>query len=622
MENIEKNINIIETEYNNTSNKLKNISTKRFMEHIVEEENFPSIEEATRPKMRENQVLILSKEERERNILINFKESICKSLENLNIKNLIEIKDNNNNENASILDDDNASISSSKYFANFQKQKNLNVKLPYIIGTVDYFKSEFLGIASNSSLIGNLSLSSTSILNSSNMNNNNEKNNFKEYNKNANGVIKKDENLEKLNMNLIEQIYDKKNSFNAGQQPSEENQLNELLYKNRQNNSNFNNKTSGIYYEDNNPILDDKLRNIYNNKPITANTIKDPNFIDFTQMNQNIPEINMNVNNENTNSLIPENEKEKNIFNLDKNLADNSTPLIPNYPSNEPNNNANPSRRITLDHFVKKNNLFDINNLLDNEEDDDNTGLFNKQREGKFSLIPKKKNNLFTEADLSTEKEKDKEKALAAANQKEFRYSSNLDSNQRDQAEIAEESSNNNRNHHPTNINKIAYDKEKLDNILKIIDEPEAEVETKQKNKFFDETKKLQEKANNTNNAFGDTTLLANSNLIQAAAADVEVNAEKAKFQKSRNALANNTVKLFTGKLFDDEDEDDLNSDLIKSKTLLKQNKALKDIKDEKHIHVNNHLEGINLFAPAEKKNSLTSKLYYICMFLYISTTI
>ena len=66
IENIGKNINLIEAEYNNTSTKLKNSSIKQFMEHIVDCDEICN--EEIKQKRRENPI-ILSEEERERNIL-------------------------------------------------------------------------------------------------------------------------------------------------------------------------------------------------------------------------------------------------------------------------------------------------------------------------------------------------------------------------------------------------------------------------------------------------------------------------------------------------------------------------------------------------------------------------
>ena len=63
---------------------LKNISIKRFVEHIVEHNG--QLTDKIKPQWPKENLVILSKEERERNILNKFKSSITKSLENLNKK--------------------------------------------------------------------------------------------------------------------------------------------------------------------------------------------------------------------------------------------------------------------------------------------------------------------------------------------------------------------------------------------------------------------------------------------------------------------------------------------------------------------------------------------------------
>lgn len=75
---------------------------------------------------------------------MKFKSAITKSLENFNIKDILDLGNSKpESEGISLIDDDNASISTQKYFSNFNKS-NKNLKLPYIIGTPEFFKSEFL----------------------------------------------------------------------------------------------------------------------------------------------------------------------------------------------------------------------------------------------------------------------------------------------------------------------------------------------------------------------------------------------------------------------------------------------------------------------------------------------
>ena len=59
----------------------------------------------------------------------------------MNIKNLIDLNRENNDNNDSLLENDNISVSSSKYMSSKK-----NVKLPFIIGTNEFFRNEFLGV--------------------------------------------------------------------------------------------------------------------------------------------------------------------------------------------------------------------------------------------------------------------------------------------------------------------------------------------------------------------------------------------------------------------------------------------------------------------------------------------
>jgi len=522
--NINKHINLIETEYNNTSNRLKNISIKRFMEHIVED-NGQLIEEikpannnlnsVNSNKIRENNnpTIILSKEERERNILNKFKSSITNSLENLNIKNLIDIKDNNNDNNISILDDDNVSISSSKYFNNSQKNKNLNIKLPFIIGTIDYFKNEYLGVSNPQSLIGNMINNSSYINNTNNemyLNNQNQKfQNGKsiDNNKEFTYEIKK-ESLEKLsmNMNLIEQIYEKKNSYNPA--VADEQKLNEILLKNMKNDYLLNNNN---LFDSANKNLIEQIKDVYNNTDKNLVYIQDPKFVDFTKINH----VNLNNNyfdkNFNNDMIVINNLENNFLFNEKKNseniLRDSKEPLIPNIVSKDDNivpkkiyfnegmenllNNYNfqipINKRVTLDNFVKKSNLFDNPDLFDNDDEDDNTGLFKNNKETKFNLLIKNtnKNTLFSDKQDNTE----------------------IKENTTEEIE--------NFNSEANNIKESSTDK-RLGDILKIIDESVEDIIIKNEKKEI-EIKTIKSKNTLTMNLFSESILdkEENNNIIK-----------------------------------------------------------------------------------------------------------
>ncbi len=400
------------------------------MEHIVEDKG--QLTEEIKPQKPKENLVILSKEERERNILNKFKSSITKSLENLDIKNLIDIKENNDNN--SILDDDNVSVSSSKYFQSLQKQKNLNIKLPYIIGTIDYFKNEYLGVATSQSILGNMLGNTTlSNMNSNNVyigenNSNNNQHQQTNFGKNSNNQGNaSNANMDKLsmNMNLIEQIYERKNLY-KNTAAADDDHLNDLLFKNRKND--LNNKNNNDFFDDANKQIHDQFRNIYssNNKK-NQNAIQDTNFVDFTRMNNNFNNNSIAFTNNYNNNNLPNNKENSKFIEEDKEnffaLPVTGEPLIPtkievllgkDNKTNTSNNLLIPNRRVTLDNFVKRTNLFD-GNVIDNEEDEDNTGLFNKNNDGKFNLLFKNTpNNLFANQD-----NKNNEKIIEENNKEE-----------------------------------------------------------------------------------------------------------------------------------------------------------------------------------------------------------
>lgn len=375
------------------------------MEHVVdnkiEKENYQILKEKN---------IILSKEERERKILSKFRESMSKSLENLNIKNLIDIKDKD--DNISVLDEDNISITSSKYFAVTNKQKNSTVKLPFIIGTIDYFKNEYLGLSNNAMISNTISnnsyaksLSNYSIQENRFTNNNFQKNLMENFNNED-----KTNNLN-MNMDLIEQIYEKRNS-EIDKKMDHDSQLNELLFKGKQESDiNFKNiqNMNKIHEEKFVDFSKENDKNQLSN--VVENTI-DPIYERFKEKdyyrnrynslfdnktNNNFLGDNMGLFNENINSKFDEIKENK-----DLNDKMNNPSLLDDIKS---------KRRVTLDNFVKRSNLFD--NIYDeNEEDDDNMGLFNLNKlnkENNLNLL-QKKNNIFDKMDNELEKEENEHK--------------------------------------------------------------------------------------------------------------------------------------------------------------------------------------------------------------------
>lgn len=136
---IDDNINNAEITYFNNLNLLKNMSIRKYVEHTISNELLDF-----KKQRQDNQVAksILSKEEKEHNLVEKFKVAIGISCENLNIKDLIDVKDDRDNN-----EDDNASVvTGSKYFQNMTKPSKIGVKLPLIIGQEAFFKKPNLGI--------------------------------------------------------------------------------------------------------------------------------------------------------------------------------------------------------------------------------------------------------------------------------------------------------------------------------------------------------------------------------------------------------------------------------------------------------------------------------------------
>jgi hypothetical protein len=140
---LENQVKKIEINYHHSLNTLKNISIKKFVEHSISGESVDLSSRKKQNKAMKVNSNILTKEEREASLITKFQSAISISLDNLNIKNLIDVPDNKD-----VIDDDDKSVSSSKYFSNMNNKTNKSgLKLPYIIGQEGFFKSPTLGIS-------------------------------------------------------------------------------------------------------------------------------------------------------------------------------------------------------------------------------------------------------------------------------------------------------------------------------------------------------------------------------------------------------------------------------------------------------------------------------------------
>ena len=134
---LRKELSKIEINYHNSMNTLKNISIKKFVEHSVNQDAIENKQKSTVYNQDTNPYL--SKEEQDNNLRSKFQNAISNTIQNLNIKDLIDKEI-----------DDTVSVSSSKYFgASISKSNNKGVKLPYIIGQENFFKHPYLGLAND-----------------------------------------------------------------------------------------------------------------------------------------------------------------------------------------------------------------------------------------------------------------------------------------------------------------------------------------------------------------------------------------------------------------------------------------------------------------------------------------
>lgn len=134
---LESNIIKVETCYYNSLNNLKTMSIKKFVEHSVgsDDTKFQNKSDERKP------VQFKSKEEKEQNLINNYKKALSISLDRLNIKDLIEVKQTKDD-----LIDDNVSMSSSTILNGLKGGNKAGIRLPYIIGQEGFFKHAYCGI--------------------------------------------------------------------------------------------------------------------------------------------------------------------------------------------------------------------------------------------------------------------------------------------------------------------------------------------------------------------------------------------------------------------------------------------------------------------------------------------
>jgi hypothetical protein len=117
------------------------------VEHIVNpDENRPY---DLHPPKKEK--LLLSKEELDSNLFSKFKSSLITSIDGISSRqttssygNAPELREHS--DSISIADDDNISVANSRYFVS---KNHKGVKIPFVIGTPEFAKNDYLGLVNN-----------------------------------------------------------------------------------------------------------------------------------------------------------------------------------------------------------------------------------------------------------------------------------------------------------------------------------------------------------------------------------------------------------------------------------------------------------------------------------------
>jgi len=140
---ISQHIEKVDIDYYNNINFFKNVSIKKFVEHIVNMDETRPYELQTRNKEKQ----LLSKEELDVNIFNKYKSSLMTSLEGIStrptstITNPSEIREHA--DSVSVAEEDNISVTNSRYFNN---KNHKGVKIPFVIGTPEFSKNDYLGL--------------------------------------------------------------------------------------------------------------------------------------------------------------------------------------------------------------------------------------------------------------------------------------------------------------------------------------------------------------------------------------------------------------------------------------------------------------------------------------------
>ena len=135
LNNINRNLNLLEVDFFNSLNGLKTLSGVKFIEHVVDQDEVSQPEEEQTPNPDFQDV-----KEDHFNIINNI---LQRSIDFINLKDQQKQSNKNNNNNNNNPDDDTASMNTSKIL----DAKNIKgLRLPLIIGTQDFNDNEYIGL--------------------------------------------------------------------------------------------------------------------------------------------------------------------------------------------------------------------------------------------------------------------------------------------------------------------------------------------------------------------------------------------------------------------------------------------------------------------------------------------
>ena len=143
LNNINRNLHLIEVDFFNSLNGLKSLSGSKFIEHVIDTEDQKPEEEKVeeiQPSMEEN-----IKDEHFNNI----NSILQRSFDFLALRDQQKNQAKNNNNNNNNNQEDDAMSMNSRIMDNNITKNNRGLKLPLIIGSADFNQNEYIGLVND-----------------------------------------------------------------------------------------------------------------------------------------------------------------------------------------------------------------------------------------------------------------------------------------------------------------------------------------------------------------------------------------------------------------------------------------------------------------------------------------